>query len=343
MYNVFCLSSYLAFRYVTKEGIPWKEGVIPAFPKVTKKDQKGVVTAEEIIHFFSHQIKSDEHTGILLSAGIDSAILASFLPEGTKAYTVRFVARDAIDEGPGASIFATRMNLKHKIVDVTWNDYLSNMDLLMKRKKSPLHAIEVALYKTAMAARQDEVNRLIVGNGADSTFGGMDKLLSKDWTFEDFMKRYTFVEPSSVLRDYEDIHGIYLPYKIGDGIDVSAFLKTVHGLGIIQAFNNAIETAGCSIVAPYESLFLNAPLDLAKIRNNESKYILRKVFLERFPDCPIPDKIPFARPMEQWLANWDGPKRQEFMDHIDINSFSGDQKWILFCLERFMDLFDKTI
>ncbi len=213
----------------------------------------------------------------------------------------------------------------------------------MKRKKSPLHAIEVALYKTAMAARQDGVNKLIVGNGADSTFGGMDKLLSKDWSFEEFMKRYTFVEPSSVLRDYEDIHGIYLPYKTGDGIDVSAFLKTVHGLGIIQAFNNAIEAAECSIVAPYESLFLNAPLDLARIRNNESKYILRQVFQKRFPDCPIPDKIPFARPMEQWLANWDGPKREEFLDHIDIKSFSGDQKWILFCLERFMDLFDETI
>jgi hypothetical protein len=342
LYNSFSLSSFLAFRYVTKEGIPWKEGVLPAFPKVTKKDQKGVVDAEEIIDFFSLRLRGDENTGILLSAGIDSAIIASFLPDGTKAYTIKFIADDAIDESPGASVFAKRMNLDHKVVDVTWDDYLCCMDLLMKRKKSPLHAIEVSLYKTALVARQDGINKLIVGNGADSTFGGMDKLLSKDWSFEEFMERYTFVRPSSVLKDYEDIHEIYLPYKIGDGIDVSAFLKSVHGLGIIQAFDNAIEAAGCSTVAPYESLFLDAPLDLARIRNNESKYILRKVFQERFPDCPIPEKIPFARPMEQWLADWEGLKRKEFLDNIDMKSFSGDQKWILFCLERFMDIFDET-
>ena len=341
MYNLFCLSSCVAFRYVTKKGVSWKECIIPDFPKIMKKDQKGVFDADEIIDVFSNQIKSDEKTGILLSSGIDSAILASFLPEGTKAYTVKFIADGAIDESIGASMFAKKMNLNHKIVDVTWNDYLNLMDLLMKRKKSPLHAIEVALYKTAMVARQDGVNKLIVGNGADSTFGGMDKLLSKDWTFEEFIKRYNFVEPSSVLRKYEDIHDIYLPYKKGNGINVPGFLKTVHGLGIVQAFNNAIEAAGCSVVVPYESLFLNAPLDLNRIRNNESKYILRKVFHKRFPGFHIPDKIPFTRPMEQWLANWEGPKRQEFLDQIDIKGFSGDQKWIIYCLERFMDLFEE--
>jgi asparagine synthetase B (glutamine-hydrolysing) len=342
MYNLFCVSSCLAFRYVAKEEIPWKEGLIPAFPKTTKKDQKGVATADEIIDVFSNQLKNYENTGILLSAGIDSAILASFLPKGTKAYTVKFMADGAIDESPGASVFAKRMALEHKVIEVTWDDYLCSMDFLMKRKKSPLHAIEVALYKTAMVARQDGINKLIVGNGADSTFGGMDKLLSKDWTFEEFIKRYTFVEPSSVLKNYEDIHEIYLPYKKENGINVPAFLKTVHGLGIVQAFNNAIEAAGCSIAAPYESLFLNAPLDIARIRNNESKYILRKVFQKRFPDSTLPDKIPFARPMEQWLANWDGPKRKEFLDQIAIKNFSGDQKWIVFCLERFMDLFEET-
>ena len=341
MYNLFCLSSCVAFRYVAKEGVYWRERIIPDFPKIMKKDQKGVTDDDEIIDVFSSQIKNDENTGILLSSGIDSAILASFLPEGAKAYTVKFVADGAIDESIGASMFAKRMNLNHKIVDVTWDDYLNSMDLLMKRKKSPLHAIEVALYKTAMVARQDGVNKLIVGNGADSTFGGMDKLLSKDWTFEEFIKRYNFVEPSSVLRKYEDIHEIYLPYKNGNGINVPDFLKTVHGLGIVQAFNNAIEAAGCSVVVPYESLFLNAPLDLNRIRNNESKYILRKVFLKRFPGFSIPDKIPFARPMEQWLANWEGPKRQEFLDQIDIKGFSGDQKWIIYCLERFMDMFEE--
>lgn len=340
MYNPFSVSSYLAFRYIAKEGICWKEGLIPNFPKIIKKEQKGVTDADEIIETFKNQLKCDENTGILLSAGIDSAILSSFLPEGTNAYTVRFIADGAIDESPGASIFAEKLKLKHKIVDVTWDDYLNSMDLLMKRKKSPLHAIEVALYKTAMVARKDGITKLIVGNGADSTFGGMDKLLSKDWTFEEFVKRYNFVEPSEVLKEYEDILEVYMPYKKDNGIDVPAFLKTVHGLGIVQAFNNAIEAAGCTVSTPYETLRLNIPLDLDRIRNNESKYILRDVFHKRFTGFSIPDKIPFARPTDQWLANWGGPKRKEFLNQLDINMFSGEQKWILYCLERFMNLYE---
>lgn len=341
MYNLFSISSCLAFRYIAKEGIGWKTDIIPVFPKVEKTDLTGVSDADQIIDFFKKQIKGDENTGILLSSGIDSAILASFLPEGTKAYTAKFIADDAIDESLGASIFAKKVKLEHKIVDITWDDYLNSMDLLMFNKKSPLHAIEVALLKTAKIAREDGIKRLIVGNGADSAFGGMDKLLSKDWTFDEFVERYNFIEPSNVLKEYVDILEIYMPYKHGNDIDVPSFLKKVHGLGIIQAFENAFDLAGCSLHAPYESLFLDAPLDLARIRNKESKYILRNVFQKLFPDFQIPNKIPFARPMEQWLRNWDGPKRKEFLDKLDMRKFSGDQKWILFCLERFMDLFEE--
>ncbi|MDP2035965.1 MAG: asparagine synthase C-terminal domain-containing protein [Ignavibacteria bacterium] len=340
MYNSFCLSSFLAFRYVVKDGLSWKDGISPIFPKLSKKDQTGVASAEEVINVFRNQLRITKNTGILLSAGIDSAILASFLPAGTKAYTIRFIAEGAVDESEGAAVFADKMSLSHTVVDVFWEDYLKYSDILMKRKKSPLHAIEVALYKAALTAKQDGIDQLIVGNGADSTFGGMDKLLSKDWTYEEFKKRYTFVEPSDVLKDFEDIDEVYRPYKKEAGIEVSAFLKTVHGIGIVQTFNNAIEAAGCKVLTPYESLFLDAHLDIERIRNGESKYILRKVFENGFPNYSIPEKIPFARPMDQWLSNWEGPSRPEFLDNIDIKKFTGDQKWIIYCLERFMNLFD---
>jgi asparagine synthetase B (glutamine-hydrolysing) len=341
MYSLHALSSFLAFRYVVDDGLSWKDGVKPVLPKLSKKDQKGVASAEEVIDHFTTQLQIDKTTGILLSAGIDSAILASFLPAGTRAYTIRFIAEGAIDESKGASVFAEKMNLAHTTVDVFWDDYLKFSDVLMKHKKSPLHAIEVALYKAALTAKQDGIDQLIVGNGADSTFGGMDKLLSKDWSYEEFKKRYTFVEPSEVLKNFEDVDQVYKPYKKNDGIDVSPFLKTVHGIGIVQTFNNAIEAAGCRVITPYESLFFNAPLDMERIRNGESKYILRKVFASLFPNYSIPEKIPFARPMDQWLASWEGPKRFEFLDDLDMSKFTGDQKWIIYILERFMNLFDR--
>ncbi len=341
MYNPYCISSYLAFRYVVREREAWKDNLTPVLPRLSKKDQTGVSSSKEIISLLESKLRIDNSTGVLLSAGIDSAILASFLPKGTKAYTIRFVSEGAVDESMGAATFSEKLNLEHTIVDVTWADYVEYTDYLMMQKKSPLHAIEVALYKAALAAKKDGVNKLIVGNGADSTFGGMDKLLSKDWSYEEFKKRYTFVEPMMVVKDYQDVDDTYRAYKIENGIDVPGFLKSVHGIGIVQTFNNAIESAGCDVLTPYELLYLNVPLDIERIRKGESKYLLRSVFETRFPNFEIPDKIPFARPMDNWLMNWKGPQREEFVDSIDINNFTGDQKWIIYCLEQFMNLFDR--
>lgn len=70
----------------------------------------------------------------------------------------------------------------------------------MKHKKAPLHPVEVGLYKAAVASQQDGINVLASGTGADTMFGGLDKLLSKDWTFDEFVKRYTFLDPIRALK-----------------------------------------------------------------------------------------------------------------------------------------------
>ncbi|MBW8002728.1 MAG: asparagine synthase [Planctomycetes bacterium] len=344
-FNNFCLSSYLAFRYVVEEGIKWRENIVPTFPKVGQQSQICVSDAAGILAALRDVMEEnckDDQVGILLSSGIDSAILAALMPSGCKAYTIQFAAENAIDESDIAKDYSQRCGLEHHIVQVRWEDYLENMDTLMFNKNSPLHPVEVALYKAACKAKADGVQTLVIGNGADSTFGGMDKLLSKDWTFDEFVKRYTFVEPDLVLKEAVSMVPSYEEYKIDDGIDVIKFLKFLHGTGIIQAFDNAIGLAGCKTIEPFEQLFLDAPLDLDRIRNGESKYLLREVFKELYPDMDIPEKIAFSRPMDQWLKDWTGPNRNEFKDDIDIGQFSGDQKFIIYCLEHFLNCFDKV-
>ncbi|HML34228.1 asparagine synthase C-terminal domain-containing protein [Sporomusa sphaeroides] len=334
----FCMSSYLAFRYVANPVYSWKSGISPKFPEVTSGDQVPIKNKEDIANFLFDYIKEhvDSSTGILLSGGIDSAILASFLPEGTKAYTIRFIADGAIDESTAASLYATAYKLDHRIIDVHWSDYQEYTPLLMANKKSPLHAVEVGLYKAALAARKDNVNKLLIGNGADSTFGGMDKLLSRDWTFNEFMQRYTFVLPETVLKHPVSMKQIYSPFKTGEAIDYISFLKTVHGIGIIQAFDNALSSAGCNSLEPYECMKLAFSLDLAKIRSGSSKYMLREVFLERYLNLDVPEKIPFARPMDVWLKDWRGTIRPEFAN-FNIDHLTGDQKWLVYCLEKFLN------
>jgi asparagine synthetase B (glutamine-hydrolysing) len=342
MLNPYCVSSFLSFRYVVDKNQEWKPGWKPWWPIINTSNQLSVDNEDEIITFLKSKLATlGKNYGILLSGGIDSAILASFLPKGTHAYTIRFISKSFVDESIQAAEYAKCLKLHHHVIDIFWDDYLKYSDLLMKHKKSPLHAIEVALYKASKIAAKNKIDYLVVGNGADSTFGGMDKLLSKDWTFDEFVKRYTFIDPAKILKNPVDMSFVFETYKNSNKVDVQKFLKTIHGEGIIQTFCNSSESAGIRLIEPFESLIYGRPLDLIRIRNGESKYILRSIFKKRFPQMEIPEKIPFARPMNEWLKNWEGPQNEIFLKDLDLKQFSGDQKWLIYNLDNFIRLISK--
>ncbi len=341
--NPYCLSSFLAFRYLVDPAAEWRPGLKPDYPAVAAQGQIPVETMEQIESEL-RQILADHlspTTGILLSGGIDSAILAALLPRGTRAYTIKFNAAGFLDESLQARVYAEARGLRHTVVAVDWSDYAAFAPALMRTKKAPLHAIEVALHKAALAARADGIDTLIVGNGADSTFGGMDKLLSRDWTLEEFYRRYTFVDPLQALCNPVDLHDVYRKYLTPAGlIDTQRFLKIVHGIGIIQSFECAIHSAGLALLEPFERLRYTRPLDLARIRSGESKYLLKALFRRLFNGLEPPAKIPFARPMDVWLADWTGPGRPEFKPGADWRAYTGDQRWLLYILEQFLHLLD---
>ena len=81
------------------------------------------------------------------------------------------------------------------------------------------------------------------------------------------------------------------------------------------------------------------PLDLNRIRNGEPKYLIKELFKKRYPHIPVPDKIPMPRAMDQWLKDWDGPTRKEFLPNC-VKDLTGDQKWMVYCLEKYLDIFD---
>ena len=342
--NPYCLSSYLAFRYVVDPQAEWSPGIKPNYPRESTVQQQNVETVQEVRDTVGRLVceQAKKRTGILLSGGMDSAIIAAMLPAGTRAYTIRFLSPGSIDESERARAYAKQCNLLHTTVEVGWPDYEKYSSVLMKAKKSPLHAVEVALHKVALAARADGIATLVAGNGADSTFGGMDKLLSRDYTLESFYQRYTFVDPCKALKECVDMRHVYEPF-IKDGlIDTQQFLKRVHSIGIIQSFNNAIRSANLDLFEPFEHVYYGKPLDLVRIRRGESKYILRELFKELYPGIAIPDKIPFARPMDAWLKNWPGPHRAEFRFAVDYARLSGDQRWLVHCLEEFLDMLDQN-
>ncbi|MBO4797687.1 MAG: hypothetical protein J5494_02795, partial [Candidatus Methanomethylophilaceae archaeon] len=104
-------------------------------------------------------------------------------------------------------------------------------------------------------------------------------------------------------------------------------------------YTNACRSAGVEFSGPFSETRLDSPIDLERIRGGDTKYLVREVFSGLYPGFEMPPKIPMPRPTAEWLRNWSGPARSEFIPRCH-EGMSGDQKWLLFCLEKFLDYTD---
>jgi len=338
------MSRFLAFRFIENEAdnffpglrhTVWKRPPNPDLAAVDSAEDVERVVRAEIERYFV-----EGRTAIFLSGGIDSAILASFLPPGTKAYTFHCVAEGAINETGRAAAYAQAYGLDHEVIDMNWSDFEELTPELLKYDGVPFHSIEVQLLKAARHAKAAGFDRLILGDGADTLFGGLDGFLAKDRTVEEFRERFAYVKPEQALREPVDVRDVYRRYVDGRGIvDAQAYVHNVFAIESTCSYMHAFGLAGIETCAPYCRMRLVRPLDLPRIRGGESKYLLRELFARRYPDIPVPAKIPMPRATTQWFADWEGPRRAEFIPGCQ-KGMTGDQKWLVWCLEKFLDAYD---
>lgn len=130
-------------------------------------------------------------------------------------------------------------------------------------------------------------------------------------------------------------------YRIGDRIDFLALMHEYTDIESYASYQNAFKAANMPFCDPYEVLKMAQPIDLTRIRKGESKYLIRDLFKKKYPDIPVPQKLPMPRPVDAYFSSWEGPKRPEFRDEIDMTHFSGNQKWLLYCLERFLNMYEE--
>ena len=339
----FCMSSFLAFRYIIDGGMDFFEGIhhqTKPLPPAGKLRE--VKTAAEIDRELACQFQSLDarKPAILLSGGMDSACLASYM-RGSDAYTFRFLdGAFQEDELERAERFAETNKMRLHYVDISWDSTTANLDALLRRKGAPVHSIEPQIAQAAHQALHDGVDLMVIGDAADYVFGGMDQLHAKDWLFDEFRKRYTYIEPAEVLSESEDMRFAYEKYRRGSGIDFISFMHEYADIESYSSYDNAFQTMGLSYLDPYETLVMAEPLDLQRVRNGESKYLIRELFRLRYPDIPLPEKNPMPRPVDVYFRDWHGPARPEFLPGLDMGKFTGNQKWQLWCLEYFLNLFD---
>ena len=339
----YCMSSYLAFRYVVDNDKDFFPGLHhPPTVEVVPTDLC-VSSAREIDEYlsgvFQELARGGEKLGLLLSGGMDSACLASYLPKGTDAYTFRFLNDDyQRGELERAERYAEAYGLNLHYVDLSWEDVETLLPEMLKNRMEPIHSIEPQLLKACRQAKADGVERIICGNCADTAFGGLDRSLSHEWDYEEFVQWYTFLDPAAVLNEPVDMHAVFEPYRRGEKIDYVEFMRTEFHAECVKSYYDVFKLAGVKHTGPYERL--TTELDLARIRAGETKYLIRELFAMRYPNLTVPEKVPMPRPVDAYCKDWAGPKRLEFRADIDMSRLTGNQKWQLWCLEYFLNMFD---
>ena len=341
----YCLSQFLAFRYVFNHDMDFAEGLNrQKYVRIPNSAKTLVANAEEtdlaIRNVF--RLIQNEKLGMLLSGGMDSAVLASYMPEGSDAYTFRFLGGEfQKDELERAKQFADNYKLNLHYIEIDWDIVEQSLPAVMKHKGAPVHSIEPQIYYAAQQSKKDGVTMMVIGDGADYVFGGMDGLLSKDWSFDQYVKRSIYINPKDVLVNPADITDLFEQYRIGkNSIDYIRFYDEPVTDESYASYENAFESAEMPFIDPYDHLKLSCPLDLGRIRNCESKYVIRELFKMKYPHLDVPQKNPMPRPVDKYFANWEGPKRLEFRKDIDMSKLTGNQKWLLWVAEQFMNTID---
>ena len=90
-------------------------------------NKTGIKSSNELDKYLHNRVKeitNGKKAALALSGGIDSAILAKYMPEGSTAYTFKCIVpgKSVVDETTIARKYADACGLNHRIVEVYWDD-----------------------------------------------------------------------------------------------------------------------------------------------------------------------------------------------------------------------------
>lgn len=340
----YCMSSFLQYRRIVDRECAFSSTAVPRMIEVTQGSHPIHDSYELEAHLkkvVTDATKNGEAV-LALSGGIDSAILARFMPKGSTALTFRCTAGElpTVDETKKAAYYAETCGLKHEVVEITWKDMELYAPILMRHKHAPIHSIEVQIYAGGVIAKKLGFKKVIYGETADVKYGGLSNILSRDWTVGEFIERYAYLKPWYALKAPIVDFSCVLPYSRVDGtIDVHRYVSEFDIVESVNSYVNACECADVEFIAPFADTYLACDLDLARVRRGENKYLIREIFERLYPCTKVPDKIPMPRATDQWLKNWKGPQRYEFIPNC-TKGMNGDQKWLLWALETYLNIDD---
>lgn len=129
------------------------------------------------------QLISDVEVGILLSGGIDSAVVAALAKKHykgrLKAFTIGFEGQFEEDEIKDAQVTAEFLGLEHHVKKITFSDFLELIEECTKIVEEPLATTSmIPMYYLSKLA-SEKVKVVLTGQGADEPLGGYTRYKSE--------------------------------------------------------------------------------------------------------------------------------------------------------------------
>ncbi len=135
----------------------------------------------------TRQLMSDVEVGVLLSGGIDSALVATCARRtygrDMKAFTVGFVGSDtdAVDEIDAARQTAESIGLQHHTVRIGMDDFLADLTACVQVVEEPLATTSIVPMNALAELASQHVKVVLSGQGADEILGGYNRYQGELW------------------------------------------------------------------------------------------------------------------------------------------------------------------
>ncbi len=131
----------------------------------------------------NRQLLADVEVGILLSGGVDSALVAALAQKNSKtrlkAFTIGFDGNHSEDEIEDAAETAQILNIDHHFKKISFNDFIQTIKECTRIVEEPLGTTSIIpmYFLSELAAKHVKV--VLTGQGADEPLGGYTRYKSE--------------------------------------------------------------------------------------------------------------------------------------------------------------------
>jgi len=284
------------------------------------------------------QLMGEVPVGVLLSGGLDSSAIASFVSELGANLTTFNIGFPDVNEFEFSRAVAEHYGLPHVEIEVTVDELLSKFDDILRAIDEPIaDPACFPLYWLCKTIRQ-HVTVVLSGEGGDELFGGYPQYAPANYQgvaarnrFTQFLERsYYFMDAQQYLHESRNVAPIHLRNQkyfeeLGPLNAMLSFdMKTWMADNLMMkadkiAMAHSLEGRFPFLGMPLFEFSCNLPESAKLHPDGTSKWILRKIMQDRLPPQILERrKMGFSVPLDKFAA----ALKERLLDVFDDNTMS---------------------